>query len=120
MENKDANKLIDKILDNLDKTGINSETLVDDIKALRAFALEEQVPLVVKVLRFTYEHIEENNTFLIPMLDDEPLDEADSIEENDLDSPVESLKYLIALMRNLKNKGNISDLREYRDLLLAY
>ena len=120
MENKDANKLIDKILDNLDKTGINSETLVDDIKALRAYALEEQVPLVVKVLRFTYEHIEENNTFLIPMLDDEPLDEADSIEENDLDSPVESLKYLIALMRNLKNKGNISDLREYRDLLLAY
>ena len=52
MENKDANKLIDKILDNLDKTGINSETLVDDIKALRAYALEEQVPLVVKVLRF--------------------------------------------------------------------
>ncbi len=120
MENKDANKLIDKIIDNLDKTGINSGALVDDIKTLRAYALEEQVPLVVKVLRFTYEHIEENDTFLIPMLDDEPLDEADSIEENDLDSPVESLKYLIALMKNLKNKGNISDLREYRDLLLAY
>ena len=120
MENKEANKLIDKILDNLDKTGIDSETLVDDIKALRAHALEEQVPLVVKVLRYTYEHIEENNTFLIPILNDEPIEEADSVQENELDSPVESLKYLIALMRNLKNKGNIADIREYKELLLAY
>ena len=121
MENKKANELIDKILENLDEKGINSDTLIDDIKALRTYALEEQVPLVVKILRYTYEHIEENETFLVPVLNDEPLDEEDSNDVHEtIDSPVESLKYLIALTRNLKNKGNISDLKEYKELLLAY
>ena len=122
MENKKAIKLVDKILVNLDETGINTDTLIDNIKELRTYALEEQVPLVVKVLRYTYEHIEAHNTFLIPILDDEPIEgeDVDTISENENDTPVESLKYLIALTRNLKNKGNISDLREYKELLMNY
>lgn len=119
MENQKANTLIDKILKNLDTTGINTDVLIDDIKALRVYALEEQIPLVVKVLRYTYEHIENNDTFLIPWLDDEPLDEDGVVDEKEV-SPVESLKYLIALMKNLNNKMNISDLKEYRDLLANY
>ena len=115
MENKAANKLIDKILVNLDKSGIKTNTLIEDIKELRAYALEEQVPLVVKVLRLTYEHIEENNSFLIPMLEEESSNEDD--KEN---IPVESLKYLISLIKNLNNKINISDLKEYRDLLMHF
>lgn len=117
MENKKAIKVIDKILKDLDKTGINTEDLIDDIKELRTYALEEQIPLVVKVLRLTYEHIEENDAFLIPMLDDEPIEEDASIEASNDESPVESLKYLISLIRNLNNKANIADLKEYRDLL---
>ncbi|OEK08753.1 hypothetical protein A8C32_00300 [Flavivirga aquatica] len=120
MENRKAIKLIDKILENLDATGINTETLIDDIKELRTYAIAEQIPLVVKVLRYTYEHIEENDSFLIPILDDEPINEEDSMEENVEVSPVESLKYLIALIKNLDNKINISDLKEYRDLLMKY
>lgn len=111
MENKAAIKLIDKILANLDKTGINTDKLIDDIKQLRTYALEAQIPLVVKVLRLTYEHIEENGSFLIPMLVDEDDDEEVKNE------PVESLKYLISLIKNLNNKINVSDLKEYRDLL---
>lgn len=118
MENQKAIKLIDKILVNLDKTGIDAETVILDIKELRTYALEEQIPLVVKVLRLTYEHIEENDTFLIPVLDDEYINEADSIEEKT--SPVESLKYLLSLIKSLKNKLNISDLKEYKDLLIKY
>ncbi|MBP0904336.1 hypothetical protein ACFSKN_18825 [Mariniflexile gromovii] len=117
MENKAALKLIDKILNDLDRTGINTDTLVSDIKELRTYALEEQIPLVVKVLRLAYEHIEEHGTFLIPML----VDEEDEDVENDVENePVESLKYLIALIKNLNNKINISDLKEYRDLLNQY
>ena len=111
MENKAAIKLIDKILANLDKTGINTDKLIDDIKQLRTYALEEQIPLVVKVLRLTYEHIEEYGSFLIPVLVDE---DDDTEVENE---PVESLKYLISLIKNLNNKINVSDLKEYRDLL---
>lgn len=117
MENKKAIKVIDKILKDLDKTGINTDVLIDDIKELRTYALEEQIPLVVKVLRLTYEHIEENDAFLIPMLDDEPIEEDGSVEASTDESPVESLKYLISLIRNLNNKANIADLKEYRDLL---
>ncbi|MCL5129532.1 MULTISPECIES: hypothetical protein [unclassified Algibacter] len=124
MENQKANKLVDKILENLDESGINTETLIDDIKELRTYALEEQIPLVVKVLRLTYEHIEANNTFLIPVLDDEPIEDEEEGAEgeavNDLDTPVESLKYLIALTKNLNNKGNIADLREYKELFAKY
>ena len=120
MENKKAIILIDKILENLDKTGINTETLIDDIKELRTYALEEQVPLVVKVLRYTYEHIEENNSFLIAIPDDEPTEEEGDTEEKEDVSPVESLKYLISLMRNLNNKINISDLKEYKGLFMKY
>ena len=120
MENKKAIKLIDKILKNLDKTGINTDALIDDIKELRTYALEAKIPLVVKVLRLTYEHIEATESFMIPILDDDPIDEDDTVETNDEASPIESLKYVIALMKNLNNKGNVADLKEYRDLLNAY
>lgn len=121
MENKKANKLIDKILNDLDASGINDEVLIDDIKQLRVYALEEQIPLVVKVLRLTYEHIEQTSNFLIPILGDEPIDDSEFNEEvSGNDTPVESLKYVVALMKNLNNKMNISDLKEYRDLLLKY
>ena len=114
MENKAAIKLIDKILANLDKTGINTDKLIDDIKQLRTYALEAEIPLVVKVLRLTYEHIEENSSFLIPMLVDEDDAEVEVEVENE---SVESLKYLLSLIKNLNNKINISDLKEYRELL---
>lgn len=125
MENTNAIKAIDKILKNLDKSGIYTDKLVDDIKALRVFALEEEIPLVVKVLRLTYEHIEEHQSFLIPVVEDEPIDEQDvDVESSDAvsneASPVESLKYLLSLTRNLNNKDNISDLREYKERLIAY
>ena len=115
MENKAAIKLIDKILANLDKTGINTDKLIDDIKQLRTYALEAEIPLVVKVLRLTYEHIEENSSFLIPILVDE--DDDDDAEVEVENESVESLKYLLSLIKNLNNKINVSDLKEYRELL---
>ena len=118
VENKKAIKLIDKILKDLDKNGINTDILITDIKELRTYALEAKIPLVVKVLRLTYEHIEANDSFLIPILDDEPIEEGDF--NNAESSPVESLKYLISLIRNLNNKSNIADLKEYRDLLNSF
>ena len=122
MENKAALKLIDKIIIDLDNTGINTDVLISDITKLRSYALEEQIPLVVKVLRLASEHIAAHDSFLIPM----PVEESEEEEEEVVavveteNEPVESLKYLIALTRNLNNKINISDLKEYRDLLTNY
>ncbi|AXT49586.1 hypothetical protein D1818_01665 [Aquimarina sp. BL5] len=123
MENKKALKLIDKILTDLEKSGINTDTLIEDLKALRSYALEQQVPLVVKVLRLTYEHIEENDSFLIPIPDDEPIEEQENENEapvkNEDVNPVESLMYLVSLFKDIKNKMNVMDLADYRDALNA-
>ncbi|WP_299253270.1 hypothetical protein [uncultured Aquimarina sp.] len=125
MENKKALKLIDKILTDLEKSGINTDTLIEDLKALRSYALEQQVPLVVKVLRLTYEHIEENDSFLIPIPDDEPIEEEENEEneapvtKNEDINPVESLMYLVSLFKDIKNKMNVMDLTDYRDALNA-
>ncbi len=121
MENKKAIKLIDKIIANLDETGINTNVLIDDIKELRTYALEQQVPLVVKVLRLAYEHIESNNSFLIPIPNDEEFEDQEETfnEDEDTVDSVESLKYFIALTRNLNNKINILDLKEYKAHLMA-
>ena len=120
MENKKALKLIDKIITDIEGSGINTDTLIEDLKSLREFALAQQVPLAVKVLRLTYEHIQENNSFLIPIPDDDPIEENEIAVEKDTDvNPSESLIYLISLLKDLKNKMNLMDLSDYRDALNA-
>ena len=119
MENKKAQKLIDKILGDLDHAGIILNTLVEDLKELRTYTKAEQQPLLVKVLRLTYEHIEEYETFSIPIPDDEPIEDengeevAVAAEHN----AVESLSYLISLYKDYNNKMNVLDLQAYRDAL---
>ena len=123
MENKKAQKLIEKILTDLDQSGIVIDSLTEDLKELRTYALEAQIPLAVKVLRLTYEHLEENETFLIPIPDDEPITEDDQevISAQDTSvSPVESLSYLLSLFKDLKNKMNLLDLADYRNALNAF
>ena len=121
MESKKAQKLIDKILSELDHAGIIINTVVDDLKELRTYALAQQTPLLVKVLRLTYEHILANKTFEIAIPDDEPIDENEEGEEEvavatDQD-PKESLHYLVSLFKDSDNKMNILDLKAYRDAL---
>lgn len=122
MENKKAITLIDRILKNLDATGITSDTLIDDIKELRTYTIEKEVPLAVKVLRYTYEHIEENDSFLIAIPEDSPLEEdIDTEEEAEVETveidQIESLKYVISLIRNLDNSMNILDLKYFKKVL---
>jgi len=123
VENPTAQKLINKIQLDLFKTGFDAETLIGDLKKLRELALDEQNPVLVKAIRLTYEHIEENNAFLIAIPDDEPLEDS---EENETEmvrqeeTDIESLEYLISLFSDLKNKNNISDLREYNKAFLAF
>ncbi|HYD91896.1 MAG TPA: hypothetical protein VEA37_10470 [Flavobacterium sp.] len=123
MENPGAQKLINKIQVDLLKKGFDAETLIADLKKLREYSLEEGNPVLTKALRLTYEHLEENGAFLIPIPDDEPVEEGvEVISDSNLsnENNLESLEYLLSLFTDLKNKNNILDLKEYNKAFLAF
>jgi len=130
LNNPKAQKLIKKILDDLDHAGIITNTLVEDLKKLRPFAVEEKQPVIAKSIRLTYEHLEENFTFDIPIPEDEPVeDEEEGFESEGFEvegfeaeefNADQSLMYLIKLIKNSDNKMNIEEIREYNEALQNY
>ncbi|QYJ67734.1 hypothetical protein [Flavobacterium litorale] len=126
MENPSAQKLVNKIQLDLFKNGFNAEVLITDLKKLRAYALEEQNPVATKAIRLTYEHLEANGAFLIPIPDDEPIEEDEEGNEvvaepkRSAENDMESLDYLLSLFTDLTNKNNILDLREYNKAFIAF
>ncbi len=102
------------------RNGIITNTIVEDLKELRPYAVEEKNPLLAKVIRLTYEHIETYDTFDIPIPEDEPVEGfEDELETTEAD-PKESLDYLLSLMSESRNKINALELREYSNNLTAY
>lgn len=123
MENPSAQKLINKIQLDLFKKGFDAETLITDLKKLREYSLEEQNPVLTKAIRLTYEHLEANGAFLIPIPDDEPVDEETELvtgSESNSENNMESLEYLISLFSDLSHKNNILDLKEYNKAFIAF
>lgn len=120
LKNPKAQKLLDKIHRDLLRNGIVINTIVKDLKELRPYAIEEENPLLAKVIRLTFEHIETCQTFDIPIPEDEPLDELDENESKTDSTPEESLDYLLSLMSDTAIKNNEMDLREYSRNLQEY
>jgi len=121
LENIKAQKLLNKIQRDLMRNGIISNTLVEDLKELRKLVVEENIPLLAKALRLTYEHIAENEDFEIAIPDDDPIVEVEDGEEIEVtdEEPSEeitgqeSLEYMLSLMADHSNKVNELELREY-------
>ena len=119
-----AQKLIKKIVNDLDHAGIITNTLVKDLQELRPFAVEEKEPVIAKAIRLTYEHIETFGTFAIPIPQDDPIEDLEvdfEMEENEPENnPAESLSYLIALMKDAGNRLNMEEIREYNKAMALY
>lgn len=129
MESIEGNKLIVKLQKDLAKNGVKKlDGIVKGLKELRPYALEEQDPTLTKVIRLTYEHIEENKTFNIPLPPEEAIEMDEDEEEAQMilneiktdEDRVESLDYLFSLMLDRKNPSNVQDMYEYRDALKEY
>lgn len=120
MKNPKGQKLLDKIQRNLMRNGIIINTIVEDLKELRPYAVEGENPLLAKVIRLTYEHIETYQTFNIPIPEDEPLDENEEVSAAEEFDPQESLDYLLSIMFDTSIKNNEMDLREYSNDLQKY
>jgi len=120
LKNPKAQKLIDKIQRDLMRNGLVINTLVEDLKQLRPFAIEEENPLLAKVIRLAFEHLEATASFEIPIPDDEPLEDNEEQATAIESSPQESLDYLLSLMHDTSIKNNVSDLREYSSALAEF
>ena len=115
MKDKKAQKMIDAIIDEVNKNGISVEENISQLKSLRKYAVEDKEPVIAKALRLAYEHLEENESFIIPIPTDEPLEgEEDDVQMITGD---ESFVYFMNLIKNSSNKINIQELREYNRLL---
>lgn len=131
MESTTGNKLIEKLQKGLAKDGIKKvDDIITGLKELRTYALEDADPTLTKVTRLTYEHLEENKTFNIPLPPEEAfeVEEGEEGEEAEMilneiktdEDRVESLDYLFSLMLDRENASNKQDLFEYRDALKEF
>ncbi len=125
MENKKALKLIDSIVKTLESDQIVTDEVVEMVKELRPYAIEESLPVVAKTLRLVSEHVEENEVFAIPIPQDEPIIDEETGEEvepeaKDIITGSESLIYLINLIKNSNNIANKAEIREYNRKMEAF
>ncbi|MGL4582562.1 MAG: hypothetical protein ACRCVU_06220 [Flavobacterium sp.] len=123
MENANALKLIKKIQSDLIADGLVVENIVADLQKLREFALLEEKPVLVKSIRLAYEHILNNNAFLIAIPSDEPVEDEEegaTKPEQEAKNDTESLQYLLSLYKDINNKHNLEDLRDYNTRLSTF
>lgn len=109
-----ANIKLDSIIANVEKKGLSAKGLIDDLKELRELALKEQDPLVVKVLRLTYEFLTENEGFDVQAQYEE--DEDGNEYPIEIDEK-ENLLYLLNLLKNADHKINREEIKDYRTAL---
>lgn len=125
MTDNKAQKLIDKIIDELRRNGIITNTLVADLKELRPYAVAENRPVLAKAIRLTYEHIDEFGTFTIPIPEDEDIIDEETGEiiassDSEPSGPTESLIYLMSLIKNEEHRRNKQEIRSFNNALKQY
>ena len=125
MKSIEGLKLINRIHKDLISSGFNAEKLVADLKKLRPYSIEDEDPVMAKVIRLTYEHIEQFDGFFITIPEDISVEDEEIIE-SDVDiteskeAQIESLEYLFSLIQDSTNKNNRMDLIEYRSKLVKF
>ena len=122
MENKQALQLLEKNLKELAKTKFSVTSIVADLKTVRELTLELQNPVVTKSLRLAYEHLENNDAFLIAIPADEPIDAEATANEVSFSEAnnIESLQYYLSLFIDLSKKNNLLDIKEYNKAFLTF
>ena len=106
-------KLIDKIRAEIAANGITT-AIIDDLKAMRVMVIAENQPLLAKVIRLIFQHVEEHETFNVAIPDDEPIEghEEEQVLSTEI-NPVESLDYLLSSMIDVTKSSNELDIRGF-------
>lgn len=109
-----ANKKLETIVSKVEKEGITYKGIVDDLKELREQALKEQDPLVVKVLRLSYEYLLDRSAFDVQAQYEE--DEEGNEYPLEIEDQ-ENFLYLLNLLKNAEHKINREEIKDYRTAL---
>ena len=128
MKTLDALALINDIREEINENGFQPDVVVQQLKELRGYALEEKNPVATKALRLAYEHIALHEEFAINYLgmqdedEDEDEDEKENETENENeeeekveeeepeDGEIENFVYFIELIRAAENRFNRAEL----------
>ncbi|RMB64074.1 hypothetical protein EAX61_01465 [Dokdonia sinensis] len=119
LQDSRAINLINKLISDVEQNGIITNTVVEDLKALRPYTITEQLPLLAKATRLAAEHINEYGTFAIPMPEEESLEEEEETIKVE-GEPKESLHYFFCLIRDVDKPANEEELRVYVKALNEY
>lgn len=124
LQDSKAVNLVKKLIADVAQNGIITNTVVEDLKELRPYTITEQLPLLAKATRLAAEHIEENETFAIPIPQDDDIEGDDEEILSEVDAaestPEESLHYFFCLIRDVDKKANEEELRVYVEALKEY
>lgn len=121
MQSLDGQKLIYKLQDNLQKSGVVNDVITTDLKALRAIMIEEKDPFLTKILRLIYQHIEQFGGFFIAVpKDDDDIEEGVEASNQDDVVGADSLLYLLELIADSKNRLNKAELQVFMTALEEY
>lgn len=104
MQNELANEHLEGMIAEIREQGIDTASLIPQIKEVRELALKEEDPLLARALRLCWQHISENDGFHLAFVE-----EAETQEEN--------LCYMLELALRSDNKYNRDELREMTNML---
>jgi|SRR5690554_2192474 len=115
--------LLNKLKSLVESKGIVKDEVVKQLMAIRPHFIEQNEPLITRVIRLTAEYIDENGTFNINLLAEE--DEEGHIDEDiDMDSTdsfnevKENFIYLLDLFAHPDNQYNKDELQRIKALYL--
>lgn len=114
MQQEKSNEKLDKLIKSLEK-GFDAEKLPKALMDLREDALEDEDPLLAKVLRLAAEYITEEGCFDHTVEKEEDEEGEEYLVEPGTDA--ENLSYLLQLLKKSENKFNREEIKEMRTFL---
>mgnify|MGYP006076987563 CR=1 FL=1 len=118
MKTEKGNKILSELVAKIEKD-FDIKLITTKLKEVRAVALEEEDPLLVRVSRQIYEYLAENEAFDYTVekeySEDDEGEEVEEVKAPGTDT--ENLVYLLNLIKGSENKFNREEIKEMRTWL---
>jgi hypothetical protein len=99
MRTPEANSILEKVIQSVEKNGMDASAIIPELQKAREYALKEEDPLLTRALRLAWQHLEANESFDIDLAED-----IETMEEN--------FVYFLQLCLRCENSLNRDELRE--------